>query len=181
MREINRFNTGHYHSSEQQPSTVNVAAAESTDVAVTSGCNSSSDGCGGSGVSASFSWHDGHGDNSSAVTAYTVNSAVTAFDVEASTDAGAVSNHDGAAHTTPSEKIHVQYGKSAQDTFAALFDADGNYLYSGVKIEVPKRQAETVVQLLQEKAQTGSLMDSAGTAINNPTQLTDLIQEGAVD
>ncbi len=171
MREINRFNTGHYQSSqssETPPSMVEEAVAQSPDISIAD-----------IGVPTS-----GHGLGEVAVDAGTGTGAGgCAGGVAECTDHDHArdQDRDRAAHAAGSEKIKALYGKTAQDTFAALFDADGNYLYSGVKIEVPKRQAETVVQLLQEKAQTGSLMDSAGTAINNPTQLTDLIQEGAVD
>lgn len=165
MREINRFNTGHYQSSqssETTPSMVEEAVAQSPDIAIAD-----------IGVPTS-----GHGLGEVAVDA-----GAGAGGVAECTDHDHArdQDRDRAAHAAGSERIKALYGKTAQDTIAFLFDAEGNYLYGGMKIEVPKGQVEAVVQALQEKANLGSLRDKSGTAINNPTQLTDLIQEGAVD
>lgn len=171
MREINRFATGSYKTKDQ-PSDPQQAAEKA---GYTAGMNE--------GVSffERMSQHDkyhsprGHG--FAAEDANALNDILHGRKVE---KVGTGNTLNGADRIVDGVQIQVKYCQTPEATARSLFDAQGNFRYDGMKIEVPSGQGEQVRRILKEKASQGQLRDQNGQPITDPARIDDMVQEGSV-
>lgn len=170
MREINRYNTGHYKVRDQK-SDREQAFDKSKNAAFM-----------GEGVSffernsQYDKYHSRQGHGFAAEDANALNDTLHGRKVD---KVGTDNSKNGADRIVDGVQIQVKYCKTPQDTVSSLFDANGNYRYGDMKIEVPKGQGEAVRQQLEEKAKAGKLKDAKGNTIS-PDKVKDLVKEGSV-
>lgn len=171
MREINRFATGHYRTKDQAPTERNATVKR---VGVAAGMAE--------GVSffERMSQHDkyhsmqGHG-----FAAEDANALNDMFQGKKVDKVGTSNALNGADRIVDGVQIQVKYCQNAEATVNSLFDEAGKFRYDGMTIEVPKEQAQSVRELLKEKAKNGKLTGPNGRPLSGK-QIDAMIQEGSV-
>lgn len=171
MREINRFATGHYKTKDQSSKAKQAAKRAGFTAGMNEGVSFFER------TSQYDKYHSPQGHGFAAEDANALNDILHGHKVD---KVGTSNELNGADRAVDGVKIQVKYCQTPEATANALFDAQGNYRYNDMKIEVPKGQGDKVRQILKEKAKQGKVTDSNGQPITEPNKIDELVQEGSV-
>lgn len=80
---------------------------------------------------------------------------------------------NGADRIVDGIKIQTKYCRSAYDSVSNAFDADGNFRYPGMKLEVPKGQGEDAVRIMEERIKAGRV-----PGVTDPAEARNIVMEG---
>ena len=81
-------------------------------------------------------------------------------------------SHNGADRIVDGVRIQTKYCATAQDSVNAAFQ-NGQYRYSGMKLEVPKEQYEEAVKLVADKIRNGQV-----PGVTDPAAASDMVVKG---